>query len=102
MLQIKRISEVIGKKVYTDGGDLFGDVEEVNIIDNKVESWRIRLAPGLGTFIAGAKGVIIPHQFVRAVGDIVIVAKTSLPVKEEVSPVEETGKESMGVVEPEY
>jgi len=29
--------------------------------------------------IGGAKGVIIPHQFVRAVGDVFLINKSALP-----------------------
>ncbi|MAG02535.1 hypothetical protein CMI42_04300 [Candidatus Pacearchaeota archaeon] len=83
MLKIKRVSDVIGKKVFTDTGDLFGEVEESNLVENKIDSWRIRIAGSLGSFLGGAKGVIIPHQFVRAIGDVVIVSKSSLPLEED-------------------
>src|SRR3989344_785064 len=82
MLRIKKVSEVIGRRVYTDGGDLFGEVEEGNLVENKVDSWRIRVAGSMGSFLGGAKGVIIPHQFVKAVGDIVIISRANLPLDE--------------------
>lgn len=81
-LKIKKISEVIGKRVYTDGGDYFGEVEEVNLVENKVDSWRIKVAGGIGRFLGGARGVVIPHQFVKAIGDVCIVSKASLPIEE--------------------
>ena len=34
---IKRISEVIGKRVYVDSGDFFGEVEEANLSENKIK-----------------------------------------------------------------
>ena len=34
----------------------------------------------MGVF-GGARGVIVPHNFVKAIGDIFIVNKTSLPDK---------------------
>ncbi|MCX8158945.1 MAG: PRC-barrel domain-containing protein [Candidatus Pacearchaeota archaeon] len=83
MLRIKKLSEVLGKHVYTSEGDYFGQVEEVNLADNKVDGWKIRLGSGLIGALGGARGVIIPHQFVKAVGDVFIVTKTSLPTKEE-------------------
>jgi len=83
MLKIKKVSEVLGKKVYTDSGELFGDVEEVNLMENKVDSWRIRVAGGIGSFLGGARGVVIPHQFVKAIGDVCIVSRASLPMQEE-------------------
>jgi len=83
MLKIKKVSEVVGKKVYTDSGDLFGEIEEVNLVESKVDSWRIRVAGGMGSFLGGARGVVIPHQFVKAIGDVFIVSRSSLPIQEE-------------------
>ena len=31
------------------------------------------------SMIGGAKGVIIPHQFVKAVGDVFLINKSALP-----------------------
>jgi len=90
MLKIKKITEVIGKKVYTDTGDFFGEIEEANLMENRADSWRIRLAGSMGNFLGGARGVIIPHQFVKAVGDIVIVSRASLPLSEGEETVEQT------------
>jgi len=83
MLKIKKITDVIGRKVYTDTGDFFGEIEESNLVENKVESWRIRVAGSMANFLGGARGVIIPHQFVKAVGDIVIISRANLPLDEE-------------------
>jgi sporulation protein YlmC with PRC-barrel domain len=83
MLKIKRITDVIGRKVYTDTGDYFGEVEESNLVENKIESWRIRVAGSMANFLGGARGVIIPHQFVKAVGDVVIISRANLPLDEE-------------------
>tara|TARA_Y100000310_G_scaffold138173_1_gene137079 strand:- start:13442 stop:13765 length:324 start_codon:yes stop_codon:yes gene_type:complete len=90
MLKIKKITEVIGKKVYTDTGDFFGEVEESNLIENKVNGWRIRISSSMGNFLGGARGVIIPHQFVKAVGDVVIVSRASLPLDEGDEVIEQT------------
>jgi len=90
MLKIKKLTEVIGKKVYTDTGDYFGETEECNLVENKIESWRIKIASSMGSFLGGARGVIIPHQFVRAIGDVVIVSRASLPLDEGEETIEET------------
>ena len=82
MLKIKKLTDVIGKKVYTDTGDFFGEIEESNLIVNKVDSWRIRITGSMVSFLGGARGVIIHHQFVKAVGDIVVVSRASLPLQE--------------------
>jgi len=89
MLRIKKISEVIGKKAYTDAGDFFGEIEEVNLVENKIDGWRIRVSGGVGGFLGGARGVIIPHQFVKAIGDIMVINKSALPTKEEDTEMEE-------------
>ena len=90
MLKIKKLTEVIGKKVYTDTGDYFGEIEESNLVENKVESWRIRVVGSMGSFLGGARGVIIPHQFVRAIGDVVLISRSSLPLSESNSEVQDT------------
>lgn len=84
MLRIKKVGDVIGLKVFTDSGEVFGEVEEANLVDNKVDSWRIRInrSTNLSGLFGNAKGVIIPHNFVKAVGDIVIISKAAIPVRE--------------------
>ena len=78
-MRVKKLSEVIGVKVYTDSGDYFGEVEEANLQDNKVEGWRIKVLGSMVSLISGARGVIIPHQFVKAISDIFIINKSALP-----------------------
>jgi sporulation protein YlmC with PRC-barrel domain len=80
MLKVKNVSEVIGKKVYTSEGDFFGQIEEVNLVDNRIEGWKIRVGSGFSGILGGARGVVIPHQFVKAVGDVFIVNKAMIPV----------------------
>src|SRR3989304_4000095 len=80
MLRIKKISEALNKQVYTSEGDYFGQVEEVNLVDNKIDGWKIKLSSGIMGSIGGARGVIIPHQFVKAIGDVFIITKASLPM----------------------
>ena len=85
MLKIKKLSEVIGRKVFTDSGDLFGIVEEVNLVDNKIDGWRIVVSrdSGLNAVLGGARGVIVPQQFLKAIGDVLIISKNAVPLKEE-------------------
>lgn len=78
-MRIKKITEVIGTKVYTDSGDFFGEIEEANLSENKIEGWRIKVGGSIMSLIGGARGVIIPHQFVRAISDIVIINNAALP-----------------------
>ncbi len=83
MLKIKKISEVVGKHVYTAEGEYFGQVEDVNLMDNKIDGWKIRVSSGFMSSLGGARGVIIPQQFVKSIGDVFIVTKGSLPSKDE-------------------
>lgn len=83
MLRIKNISEVLGKKVYTSEGDFFGQIEEVNLVDNKIDGWRIRVGSSFINALGGARGVIIPHQFVKSIGDVFVINKASLPSRDD-------------------
>ena len=76
-----KISQVYGKQVYTEEGVYLGKVEEAIIQDHsRVYGWKVRLEnPKLGTTI---KGIIVPHILVRAIGDIMLIAKVSLGTKE--------------------
>lgn len=78
-MRIRKVSEVIGMRVYTDGGDFFGEVEEANLAENKIDGWRIKVSGGVISMIGGARGVIIPHQFVKAISDVFIINKSALP-----------------------
>lgn len=83
MLRIKNVSEVIGKHVYTSDGDYFGQIDEVNLMENKIDGWKIKVGNSFMNMFGGARGVVIPHQFVKAIGDIFIVNKASLPERGE-------------------
>ena len=85
MLRIKRMSDSIGRRVYTDSGDLFGVVEELNLVDNKIDGWRIVVSreSGMIEVLGGARGIIVPHQFIKAIGDIIIINKNAVPLQRE-------------------
>jgi len=78
-MRVKKITEVVGARVYTDAGDYFGEVEEANLSENKISGWKIRVGGSIASLIGGARGVIIPHQFVKAISDIVIINSSALP-----------------------
>ncbi|HLC53209.1 MAG TPA: PRC-barrel domain-containing protein [Candidatus Nanoarchaeia archaeon] len=88
MLRIHKLNEIVGKHVYTSEGDYFGQIEEVSLAENKIAGWKIRVGGGFMSVLGGAKGVIIPHQFVKAIGDVFIVNRASLPVREEAGEVD--------------
>lgn len=81
MLKMKRISECYDMKVFTDEGDYFGDVEEIILTTNKITGWRVKATKNsfLNTVLGSAKGVIVPHQLVRSIGDIMIINKSAVP-----------------------
>ena len=83
MLRIKKMSEAVSKHVYTSDGDHFGQIEDVNLVDNKIDGWKIRLSTGFMGALGGARGVVIPQQFVRAIGDIFIINRASLPSRDD-------------------
>ena len=81
MLKMKKISETYDMKVFTDSGDYFGDIEDSIITANKVFGWKIKATRNsfLSKVLGSAKGVIVPHQLVKAVGDILIISKSAIP-----------------------
>ena len=85
MLKMKKISETYDMRVFTDVGDYFGDVEESIITQNKVFGWRVRATKNsfLNRVLGSAKGVIVPHQLVKSIGDIMIISKAALPGTDE-------------------
>lgn len=83
MLRIEKLTKMLGKQVYTSEGDYFGQIEELNLIDNKIHGWRIRVGSGFMGSLGGARGVVIPHEFVKAIGDVFVITRGSLPKRDE-------------------
>jgi len=81
MLKMKKISETYDMKVFTDSGEYFGDVEESIVTSNKVFGWRVRATKNsfLNKVLGSAKGVIVPHQLVKSIGDVMIISKAAVP-----------------------
>jgi len=85
MLKVKHLNEMYDVRVYTDTGEYFGDIEESILTTNKVFGWRIKATKSsfLSKILGNAKGVIVPHQLVKAIGDIMIINKAAIPSYEE-------------------
>ena len=81
MLKTKKITETFQQRVYTDQGEYFGDIEECILTINKIFGWRVKATKGsyLGKVLGSAKGVIVPHQLVKAIGAIMIISKSAMP-----------------------
>jgi sporulation protein YlmC with PRC-barrel domain len=79
------ISDIYGSEVFTDTGDFFGVVKEAVLGQNKVTGWRIEAVKGsyLSKVLGGAKGVIVPHNLVKSIGDVLIISKSALPSYDE-------------------
>ena len=81
MLRMKKITETYDMKVFTEEGDYFGDIEEIQLGQTKIQGWRVRATKNsfLSKVLGTAKGVIVPHQLVKAIGDIMIISKSAMP-----------------------
>jgi len=81
MLKLKKISEIYEMKVFTDAGDYFGDIEEAILTKNKLFGWRVKSTRSsfLNKVLGSAKGVVVPHQLVKAIGDVMLISKAAVP-----------------------
>ena len=97
MLKTKRITDTFEQRVYTDQGEYFGDIEECILTINKIFGWRVKATRGssLSNLLGGAKGVIVPHQLVKAIGDILIISKAAIPSYGAEEDENEEGKEEI-------
>lgn len=80
-LKTRNVTDIYSMQVFTDAGDYFGDIEEAVLSSNKVAGWRIKATKNsyLSRILGGAKGVVVPHQLVKAVGDVMIISKNAVP-----------------------
>ena len=87
-LKIKKISDAYEMKVFTETGEYFGDVEDAIVTLNKVFGWKVKATKNsfLDRILGGAKGVIVPHQLVKAIGNIMIISRSAMPNVEEAPP----------------
>lgn len=81
MLTMKKLTETYEMRVFTDSGDYFGDVEESILTANKIFGWKVRATKNsfLTKVLGSAKGVIVPHQLVKSIGDIMLISKAAVP-----------------------
>ena len=81
MLKMKKVSEVYDLRVFTDSGDYFGDVDDCLVSGNKISGWKIRATKTsyLARVLGSAKGVIVPHQLVKAIGDVLVISRSAVP-----------------------
>ena len=86
MLNLQNVTNIYNMKVFTDHGDYFGEIEEAIISSKKVYGWKIRSTSNsvISKVVGGAKGVIVPHNLVRSVADIMIVSYAAVPGMEKI------------------
>ena len=86
-LKTRNVTDIYNMQVFTDAGDYFGDIEEAVLTSNKVAGWRIKATKNshLSRVLGGARGVVVPHQLVKAVGDVMIISRNAVPNYEEAS-----------------
>lgn len=81
MLKMRKVTEAYDLRVFTDAGDYFGDIEDCIVMSNKISGWKIRATKNsfLSRVLGSARGVIVPHQLVKSVGDVFIISKSAVP-----------------------
>ena len=86
-INVKTLSEMFGKDVFTHKGTYCGKVADVKVDLTKfrVRSLVIEAAKGsyLWELVGGKRGVIIPYQMVQAIDDVVIIKHISTPLVRE-------------------
>ncbi len=81
MLKMKNVSDCYDMRVFTDSGEYFGNVEEAILTQTKVFGWRVKATKNsfLSKVLGNAKGVVVPHQLVKSVGDVMIISNAAIP-----------------------
>ena len=76
-VNVKTISDIIGKDVFTQKGVFAGRVSDVHVNLGKFRIHSLVLDVGKNSFLSGVignkRGVIVPYQYVESVGDVVII-----------------------------
>ena len=73
----QEITSLVGREVYSNNGVFVGEVEDIRLnLDAEVVNGLALtdLNPELfENRVSGARGVLIPYRWVRAVGDVVLI-----------------------------
>src|SRR6056297_1988989 len=74
----QEITALVGREVYSNNGVFVGEVEDIrlNLDDVKVTGLALHQVNGdlFGETVRGTRGVIVPYDWVQAVGDVVLVS----------------------------
>jgi sporulation protein YlmC with PRC-barrel domain len=61
---------LIGKKVYSESGDYIGNIKDITLGENKIDSLKIKLDKKLD---AKSKGIVINWKQIVSCGEILII-----------------------------
>jgi len=84
-IRVKKVTDMFRMQVFTDAGDVYGEIEEAILQGNKVIAWKMRATKNskLAKQLTGAKGATVPHSMIKSVGDVVVISHGALPTGEE-------------------
>jgi sporulation protein YlmC with PRC-barrel domain len=73
----EEITALVGREVYSNNGVFVGEVEDIRLDLDAEAVTGLALTELNGELFAdraaGARGVVIPYRWVRAVGDVVLI-----------------------------
>jgi sporulation protein YlmC with PRC-barrel domain len=74
----QEITTLVGREVYSNNGVFVGEVEDVRLDLDRQEVTGLALSELSQELFAdrieSGKGVMIPYQWVRAVGDVILIS----------------------------
>jgi sporulation protein YlmC with PRC-barrel domain len=83
----QEITSLVGREVYSNNGVFVGQVEDIRLdLDSQTVTGLALAELNQELFrdrAAGARGVIIPYRWVRAVGDVILVNEVVEQVKDD-------------------
>ncbi len=85
-INVKDVSEIFGKDVFTDKGSYCGKISdlEFDLTKYKIRAVVIEAIKGsyLAQIVGGKRGVIVPFPMVQAVGDVVVIKHITAPTND--------------------
>ena len=73
----QEITSLVGREVYSNNGVFVGEIEDIRLdLDEEIVTGLALARTNPELFSGqtdGARGVIIPYRWVRAVGDVVLI-----------------------------
>ena len=85
-INVKDVSEIFGKDVFTDRGSYCGKISdlEFDLTKYKIRAVVIEAIKGsyLAQIVGGKRGVIVPFPMVQAVGDVVVIKHITAPTND--------------------